>query len=160
MKLDFALLADAATVDASGKLSILGVFDRIRARDFPARHGRIALVMRLSTVAEDSGGHRAEIRLVDPDGNDLVTLNGNLEVRATAPEGEETRVPQVLNLDGIAFPRAGRYRFEIRVDDRLVATLPLILEEAPGHTEAVRSDGPSGPEGLPVFFAPGGPAEA
>lgn len=160
MKLDFALLADAATVDASGKLSILGVFDRIRAREFPARHGRIALVMRLSTAPSDAGTHKAEIRLLDPDGSALITLNGNFEVRAAPPGGEGARVPQVLNLDGIAFPKAGSYRFEIRVDDRLVSSLPLVLEEVSGGPGEARSDGPSGPEGLPVFFAPGGPAEA
>ena len=32
MEIDLALLADAATIDAAGKLNILGVFDRINPR--------------------------------------------------------------------------------------------------------------------------------
>ena len=39
MEIDLALLADAATIDASGKLNILGIFDRIGVTQFPAQHG-------------------------------------------------------------------------------------------------------------------------
>ena len=48
MDIDLALLADAATIDGSGKLNILGVFDRISASAFPAQHGRMAMVLRFA----------------------------------------------------------------------------------------------------------------
>lgn len=160
MRLDFALLADAATVDGAGKLNVLGVFDRIRAREFPARHGRIALVLRLSAGETDAGQHRAEIRLRDPEDQDLVRLDGNLQVGA-GPPGQDTHIPHVLNLDGLTFPQPGSYRFEIRVDDAIVATLPLILEEASGvGVDHGATGGPQGSANPPIFFAPGGPAEA
>ena len=41
MEIDVALLADAATIDAAGKINILGAFDRIEVQGFPAQHPRI-----------------------------------------------------------------------------------------------------------------------
>ena len=159
MNLDFAFIADAATVDGGGKLSVLGIFDRIRARDFPARHGRISLVMRLAAAADDAGAHEADIRLTDPEGGQVLRLDGTLRVGDAPPAstGITTRVPHVLNLDGISFKMPGTYEFEIRIDGELVAKLPLILEKV---SDSRRGPGPQGPEGVPVVFAPGGPAEA
>ncbi|TVP55866.1 MAG: hypothetical protein EA351_09650 [Gemmatimonadales bacterium] len=162
MNLDFALIADAATVDGGGKLSVLGIFDRIRAREFPARHGRIALVMRLAAGPEDAGGHEADIRLVDPKGEQVLRLDGTLRVGEAPPgaSGAITRVPHVLNLDGITFKVPGVYEFEIRIDGDLVSTLPLTLEELRDDRRFPGQGSSQGPEGVPVVFAPGGPAEA
>jgi hypothetical protein len=57
MDIDLALLADAATIDASGKLNILGVFERIIAPQFPVQHGRLALVVRFIGGPTDIGSH-------------------------------------------------------------------------------------------------------
>jgi hypothetical protein len=157
MKIDLSLLCDAATVDPSGKLNVLGVFDRIHAREFPARHGRLCLVLRLETRAVDAGERIAEIRLVTPAGEDLVRLDGKIQI---GPASGDTisRIPQVLNLDGIVFPEAGTYRFEVSVDGEPMASVPLILSPAPAQRDGVPHVGPEG--GPPIFFAPGGPAEA
>jgi hypothetical protein len=155
MTIDLALLCDAATVDVSGKLNILGVFDRIEAREFPARHGRICLVLRMAATAEDEGEHGLEIRLVTPGGSDLVRLDGQLQVGPGVP-GEVTRIPHVLNLDGLVFPEAGEYRFEIRFGSVVQARIPLRMMASGGG----RGRSPGGPEGVPLFFAPGGPVEA
>ena len=48
MRVDLALLADAATVDSAGKLNILGIFDSITSTRFPAKHGLISLVLRFA----------------------------------------------------------------------------------------------------------------
>lgn len=162
MELDFAFLADAGVVDASGKLSVLGVFDRIRAHEFPARHGRIALVMRLAARPEDEGQHKVEIRLRGSDGQYLLRLDGEVRVGpGPSPGGEPIRIAQVLNLDGVVFPRPGAYRFEIRIDDELARPVSLLLEGVEGRG-AGRGGPPGtiGPEGVPIVFAPGGPAEA
>ena len=161
MELDFAFLADAAVVDATGKLSVLGVFDRIRAPEFPARHGRIALVMRLAARSEDEGKHKVEIRLRGADGQDILRLDGEVRVGPGASTGEHTRIAQVLNLDGVVFPRPGAYRFEIRINDELAAPVPLLLEGVEGRSAGRGGPlGSTGPEGVPIVFARGGPAEA
>jgi hypothetical protein len=89
MDLDFGLMADAATVDGSGKLNVLGVFDRIQAREFPARHGRISLVLRFSAGVDEVGSHEVVIRLRAPGGQELLRLDGRMDLEGGAREAGE-----------------------------------------------------------------------
>jgi hypothetical protein len=131
MEIDLALLADAATVDAAGKLNILGVFDRISAAGFPARHPRISLILRFNAPVKEAGHHKAEIVLRDPEGAEVVRMNGDIPV-GIVPPGADGRfqIPQVVNMDRLEFPRPGRYTFEVMVDGELHVTVPLFLHDA------------------------------
>lgn len=128
MDIDLALTADAATIDGSGKLNLLGVFDQIAVQQFPARHGRLALVLRFLGGAADGGTHNLSIKLTSPTGTELVSLNGELNVspgRGSLQTG--IRVPHVINLDGIVFQELGIHTFDITVNGRHQATLPLTI---------------------------------
>ena len=160
MELDFALIADAATVDGSGKLNVLGVFDRIQARAFPARHGRIALVLRFSAGVADAGTHQVEIRLRSPDGTEVLRLDGRMDLRSTGrPDSDQIKVPHVLNLDGITFPKEGTYHFDISAGGRSLTSLPLRVEAASGAGPDARSHGGGRPP-PPFALGPGGSAQA
>jgi hypothetical protein len=131
MEIDLALLADAATVDAAGKLNILGVFDRLAARGFPVKHGRVTLILRFAAGLQEAGGHRAEIRLLSPDGSEIVRLNGEMQLDpGPMAAGGMIRVPHIINLDGLVFPRAGQYTFEVRVDGEHHVSIPLTVSAA------------------------------
>lgn len=132
MRIDLALTADAATVDASGKLNILGVFDRIAAASFPVQHGRIALVLRFTGGIESAGRHDVSIRLSGP-GGELFHVEGSLQVAPPAPGSRGVlRLPQVFNLDGIVFPSAGHFEIRVSLDGVASVTLPLeIVQAAP-----------------------------
>lgn len=126
MDIDLALLADAATIDASGKLNILGVFDRIAVSGFPARHGRLSLVLRFRATLQEVGRHDLTITLVGPDGKEVVSAHGGFQIGASsAAVSEGIRVPQVLNVDGVVFEGPGRYGFDVRVDGDHHASIPL-----------------------------------
>lgn len=128
MEIDLALLADAATVDASGKLNILGVFDRIAAPAFPVQHGRVSLVLRFSAGLQEAGTHTVGISLRTPSGADLFNLNGEMNLDpGPASTGGAMRVPHVINLDGLVFPEAGGYSFQVKVDGEHHASVPLVV---------------------------------
>ena len=57
-----------ATVDAAGKLNILGSFDRLYAREAPISHPQCALAIRLRFQRVEDGPKRFRIAFVDPDG--------------------------------------------------------------------------------------------
>ena len=126
MDIDLALLADAATVDSSGKLNILGVFDRISASDFPAKHGRLCLVMRFSAGVAEAGPHEVLIKLRGPDGKEVFRLDGQMNL-APGPGsvGGGIHVPQVLNMDGLVFGKPGRYGFDVSIDGEHHVTVAL-----------------------------------
>jgi hypothetical protein len=75
MEIDLALLADAATIDASGKMSILGIFDRIGVTQFPAQHGRVTLVLRFTAGTSEIGSHEVHIRMSDPAGVEVPSMD-------------------------------------------------------------------------------------
>ena len=128
MEIDLALLADAATVDVAGKLNILGIFDRISVPEFPAPHPHISLVFRFSASMGEAGEHQVEIVLKDPDGKEMMKLSGGLQVGpGPAMAGGEVRVPQVLNIERLVFPKAGRYHFEVKLDGVHQVSLPLLV---------------------------------
>lgn len=131
MDIDLGLLADAATIDGSGKLNVLGVFDRINASEFPARHGRVSMVLRFTAALDEAGEHEVEIVLTGPDGDEVVRLDGTMQFGpGPMHSGGEIRVPHVLNLDGLVFEQAGRYTFDVRVDGQHHRSIPLTVVDA------------------------------
>lgn len=154
MYLDIALLADAATVDPAGKLNVLGVFHRLRGPEFPLRHGRLALVLRFAPDQDDPDQMDVEIRLEGPDGDLLLRLDGKVEGRA-GDDSAQVRIPQVVNLDGVVFPREGTYRFVVAVDGEVVGEVPLRVEEGRGTGRPGGGSGPEGGTPTPIMVPPG-----
>ena len=113
MKVSLAAVADSAQVDASQKLSILGVFDRINVPNFPAQHPSMALALRIRFDHADAGKrHALRIRLLDEDGR--IMLEGQAEAGAgDIPIGEYGSIAIAINFIGIPFNKPGQYHFEI-----------------------------------------------
>ena len=127
MEIDLAFLADAATIDASGKLNVLGVFDRIGVSQFPAQQGRITLVLRFTAGTSEIGAHEVHIRMSDPGGAEVLSLNGEMQLVGLAAR-EGIRVPHILNLNGLVFTGPGMYSFDVKVDGEHHVSLPLSVE--------------------------------
>ena len=132
MEIDLALLTDAATIDASGKLSILGIFDRIGVVQFPAQHGRVSLVLRFTAGTSEIGSHEVHIRMSDPGGAEVLSLNGEMQLVGGRFARDVIRVPHILNLDGLVFTRPGMYSFDVKVDGEHHVSLPLSVEGPQG----------------------------
>jgi len=128
MDVDLALLADAATIDASGKLNILGVFDRLTASSFPTRHPRLSMVLRFSAGVDEVGRHAVEISIKGPNGAQVVRIDGEMNLSPGFRDvGGAVFAPHVLNMDGLVFPEPGRYTFDVRVDGEHHVSIPLTV---------------------------------
>jgi hypothetical protein len=129
MEIDLALLADAATIDGSGKLNILGIFDRLGTSSFPTRHPRMSLVLRFSAGVDEVGRHEVGIVLKAPDGKEVVRIDGEMNLSA-GPRGvtDGVLVPHILNMDGLVFPVRGRYAFDVIVDGEHHVAIPLTVD--------------------------------
>lgn len=137
MEVDLALLADAATIDGSGKLNILGVFDRLNTASFPTRHPHLSLILRFAAGLDEAGRHEIEIRLKAPDGAEVMKIDGEMQL-GVGPRAASAgvRVPHVLNMDGLVFPVPGLYFFDVRVDGTHHVSIPLTVD---GPAEAARA---------------------
>jgi len=137
MDVDLALLADAASIDSSGKLSILGIFDRLSTMSFPTRHPRLSLVLRFTAGLDEAGKHEVGITLIDPDAQEVVRIDGEMQLGpGPVAAAGSIRVPHVLNMDGLIFPRPGRYSFDVTVDGEHHVTIPLTVDGPDGSALA------------------------
>ena len=128
MEVDLALIADAATIDSSGKLSVLGIFDRIGTSSFPARHPRMVLVLRFIAALNETGTHQIGISLKDPAGKEVVGIDGEMQLSpGPTGGGGGIRVPHVLHLNGLVFPVPGQYAFDVLVDRQHHVSLPVTV---------------------------------
>lgn len=129
MEVDLALLADAATIDGSGKLNILGIFDRLGTSSFPTRHPRLCLVLRFSAGVHEVGKHDVGIVLKGPGGKEIVRIDGEMNLGAgLRGVASGVLVPHILNMDGLVFPAAGPYSFDVRVDGEHHVSISLAVE--------------------------------
>jgi hypothetical protein len=129
MRVDLALLADYAEVtQRGGKLIVCGIFDRIALADLATVHPHMALALKLVSDAGEAPDHSLTVRLVDPDGVDIVTaMEGQVEVKG---EGAgEASVNLILDLNLVKFGTYGPHSFDIFIDDELDKQVPLAIEK-------------------------------
>lgn len=128
MKVDLALLADYAEVtQRGGKLIACGIFDRVSLAGPEAVHPHMALALKLVSEADEDTSHHVTVRLVDPDGVDVVApMDGDVEVKS---EGEgETSVNLILDLNLVKFRTHGPHSFDVFLDGQLERQVPLTVE--------------------------------
>src|SRR5207302_10692050 len=91
MKVEIFTLCDAATVDASSKLNILGSFDRLIAREALVTHPQCAFAIKLRFERVEEGQKRIRIAFVNPDGvSGMATIDAATEVRFRGSDSPST----------------------------------------------------------------------
>lgn len=130
MKVMFACLADLASAEqAHNKLNVMGIFDRIFAREFPAAHAKMFLAFRLVAEHEDSGRpHKLKIALRDADHREYQRLEADIMI-GPIPPGEFSTHNQIIELVGVTFAKPGRYHFGLQVDDEEEVRVPFALTQ-------------------------------
>lgn len=129
MQVDFISLADAATVDAGGKLNVLGAHGAMAFRSFPATC-RVVVAFRLAATRDDIGEHDLDVRLVDADGT---SLSDAPPTRVGVGEGPGTigriTLPGVLVMVP-TFPGPGEYSVDMFANGRYLASSPIVVTAA------------------------------
>lgn len=125
-----AVACDYALIDQHGKLSVLGIFERIWVENFPAVHPRLHLVLRLKGRRTEIGEHPIVIRLVDNGGREVLRGDGSVQIGEPPAGVLEVEAGAVLAFD-VPLERPGIYTFEIAVDGSLEATVPITVSQIP-----------------------------
>ena len=131
MDLDFAVIADYASNTNDGKLNIGGIFDTVWAGEFPAVQPFMAVVLRIQAHPGEEGGHQVRVRLVDPDGHEIVeSLEAPIMFAELDPiDGGTAQL--ILQLAGVTVPAEGRYGVDVFLDGRYERTIALFVRKAP-----------------------------
>jgi hypothetical protein len=128
MEIEIFTLSDFAQ-DNNSKLTIVGTFDSINVKQFPVTHPACTIACRLRFAAKESGSHDFKLRLIDAKGKETIQpIEGNINI-GTPPNGQFTSINIVVNFNQLQFPEAGRYSFELYIDDDWKSGLPLFLNQ-------------------------------
>lgn len=132
MRVEIFALCDAA-VDYAGKLSLLGAFDGIFARDAPVLHPQCAIAIRVRVFRGEEGPHALQLSFIDADGHRIVPpIGANFEVRLP-PQRDSMAINLVLNMHQLKFERFDEYAIDLTIDGRQEASLPLVVVHMPAH---------------------------
>jgi hypothetical protein len=129
MKVEIFTLCDAATVDAAGKLNILGSFDRLNATTAPVVHPQCALAIKLRFQRIEEGQKRLRITFVDQDGMAVMpSVDATADVKFPGNDSSAT-ISLAVNIQQLKLPRINEeYSIDLAVDDRHEASVPLFVK--------------------------------
>lgn len=129
--LNAMLICDQTFQDEqSGKMTLVGVFETVRAYQFPARHGRLCVYAKLADV---QGEYRLRLELVQLEELKVV---GQGQFGATFSD-RMTPVELSFQVLDTVFERAGRYEFRLFANDRWVGSKTLsVAAAAEGRLQA------------------------
>ena len=129
MHLQLALLCDEAQATPEGKIDVRGVFHDLYSPGFPAKQETMVLVLVVEWERSDQGRYDFRVDLTDSTGKQSLTINGHTDVDRRAPDRPPARTQLIMPLEGVVFPRPGRYRFRISIKGRKMEGPSLFLME-------------------------------
>ena len=126
------LVADYAALDASGKLTIVGVFNKIFANKFPVKHPSLYVTIRFVSDLDETGQDRTlEVFLVDQDYN-RIWSSPVISFKVERPQsGEVAEFTPIIALQQLEFQKAGRYEFKVKVDADIRGSIPFDVIQIP-----------------------------
>ncbi len=130
MEVIHLMLADSANISREGKLNVLGIFNTIRANQFPAMHPQMYVVVELlASPSEYDTERELTVKILDSDAqNKVVDWHRTINV-SRPPQGGDASIKQILELRGIVFPKPDTYQVSLLVDNDEKETIKLFLRE-------------------------------
>jgi len=134
LEAEFGFLCDATTIDREGKINALGIFDTLSGDKFPLKIFRMMLLISLVGKKSDGGDHDLEVKLLAPDGQDLIPA---MQMKfGVPPEGGKARI--VSELNNISFEKVGDYSFKVFVDKKAVTDIYLRVVQVPSPVSFIK----------------------
>jgi hypothetical protein len=132
VKLKFAHLADYAQAEASGKLTIVGlfgvIFDQLKVRPIP--FPQFHIVAQFEAKVTEGTDHRVQVQLIDQQKRTVLQrFDGAIRL---APSGRGGPLQANLLLafgPGLTVPDLGAYEFRFLIDGKDVGGLPIMVLE-------------------------------
>lgn len=137
MQLLISTLCDSAA-DYDGKMVVMGTFDTMMAREFPAPLRGCRLALRVSASREEAGKHQLRIRILDREDKEVLpAVESDMEVRFSEKnQGLPFLSRNIIIPIGVQLPASGLYRFEIAIDGEVKSVLSFAAIEVRSAPES------------------------
>lgn len=122
MQIKLSAICEYVSIDNTGKLNLLGIFDAINATSFPVTVSKMYLVLVVHGENNEIGEHDVILKLTGANGKNLIDpglFKFNLN------QGINPSSNVIIDFNNLQIPSAGDYLFEIAVDENLELTIPL-----------------------------------
>jgi hypothetical protein len=112
-----------------GKLTVVGTFDTIMARNFPCIHPQLSVVIRIRFDIWEFSSHSFRVEPRDMGGEiSMDAISGGIEVKGL---GNATAVSHlVFTISNLRFRNPGAVNFVLYIDDKELASIPLYIRKA------------------------------
>lgn len=128
MQVEILSLCDFAA-DYAGKLTLVGAFDSIYARQVPAVHAHCCIAVKLRFERVEEGAKTLRLSIADDDGHPVLPQM-EIPIRvAMPPEAHSNAIQVVANLAGLKFDAFGEYSIDLAIDGRHEAGIPLFVRQ-------------------------------
>lgn len=129
--LQASLICDDVRQERNGKFILIGLFDVIGLRKFPATFQKLCVVNRWCC---GSGTFEQRSRILKPDGNDVLIEGKTVRIQLPDDQATATSVELFVNTN---FEQPGTYWVEVLLEGNLKLRYPLRVSEiqAPQKTE-------------------------
>ncbi len=119
----YSILCDDVRREENGKFILLGLFETIGAREFPAVHPSLFI---FNGWIGGVGSFRQYSRILDPSGQELARDQETAFQLANL----KARHSVIARFNNLELPQPGEYAAEILLDGDLKVRYPLIVEQA------------------------------
>jgi len=125
VKLNFVHLCDTAFMggeDKGRKANIIGIFENINARNFPAIHPKFSVI---TEIQGDAGKYKQSIVVVNKEtGQEISRIDGESEIKVL--NGKAIFIGDFLM---IAFPTFGKYVINILINDNNIGNIEFNVRQ-------------------------------
>lgn len=129
MFIRYTFLADKVSLDATGKLNALGIFDTIFTTQFPTIHREMTLVAKLEGTLAEKGEHKLSVEFRDADANKLGSFEQKIAWETSLMGLNILKAGVIVEMRGLRFNSAGQYEFVMFLDDRFLGRVPLTVQQ-------------------------------
>lgn len=125
--LQFSVLCDDVRREDNGKFMLIGLFEAINAKHFPAMHATLYVVNRW---CKGEGTFTQKIRIVSAHDAKVVFETGDQPFELRDIDSHHTLISKINN---ISFPMSGKYWVEVFLSGELLLNYPILLKEVTGE---------------------------
>lgn len=129
MKVLYSVIAEDAQLRHDGRMDVHGIFHELYAPGFPAKQDRLTLVTTIEWDATERGAIDFTVNLIDPARAPALTINAQTQVEDQYAVHRPARTQMAIPIDGLVFPAAGTYEFQLTVGDHTEPLTPIYLIE-------------------------------
>jgi hypothetical protein len=121
--LQFSVLCDDVKREDNGKFMLIGLFEAINAKHFPATHPTLYVVNRW---CKGEGSFTQKIRIVNSADASVVFETDDQRFELRDIDSHHTLISRINNL---VFPASGKYWAEVFLNGDLLLNYPIMLKE-------------------------------